>query len=139
MLEWITNNIHTILVILTPLVGALITWAVRTHFKVKDNSKNIVSLRKELKDTAQEIKDDISKTEHDSNDKVSDLSIKMDTLIDGLREDLKEVKTNNELMSNQTREELKGIQLNIRELTLSVTKLLGYLEGKEIIKSEGIR
>lgn len=126
MLIWITQNIGTILPIIVSLIGALITWAVRTHFKLKNSVKDHSILKKEVKDSNIEIHKYIDM-------KISDTGEKMDTLINGLREDLKCVKRDNEVISNQIREDIKGIQINIRDLTLSVTRLVGYLEGKKVL------
>ncbi len=140
MLDWVSNNIHTILVITTPLIGALIAWAVRTHFRLKDIVKSFTVFKNQTyKDEIKIIHEDIIKNHDFIEDKIKEMDIKMETHIEGIRADMKSIKLEQDVVSNQIREDLKGVQTNIRDLTLSVTKLLGYLEGKEIIKSKGIK
>lgn len=135
MLAWITANINIILILLSPLISSLIVWAVRTHFKLKGLVKDNVSLKKDLKEKTEEMHNEFDYKIGQTNSKIEQADIKMDALIDGLREDLKCVKQENEHVSNQIREDIKGVQHNIESLTLQVTKLVGYLEGKKIIES----
>ena len=137
MLTWLSNNMGTILSIITPFIAALIVWAVRTHFKLKDVMKSFSIFKNQTyKDEIKIIHEDILKTHEDIDDKIKEMDTKMETHIDGIRADMKAIKMEQDAVSNQIREDIKGVQTNIRDLTLSVTRLLGYLEGKKIIEKE---
>lgn len=137
MLTWLSNNMGTILSIITPFIAALIVWAVRTHFKLKDIVKSFAVFKNQTyKDEIKIIHDNILEGRIFMEDKIKEMDTKMETHIDGIRADMKAIKMEQDAVSNQIREDIKGVQTNIRDLTLSVTRLLGYLEGKKIIEKE---
>lgn len=56
--------------------------------------------------------------------------------VKALQKEFNQYKQDNKTSTEQLREDIKGIQQNIKELTINIAHLVGTLEGAKIIRKD---
>jgi hypothetical protein len=123
VIDWILQHQQITIFILSTF-GSTIVWSVGSYLKLK---VQLTAINNTIK----------------SNKVLVDVELKrfkesVDSELKAFREELKIMEKDQADHSEQIREDIRGIQLNVRDLTLAVSRLVGFLEGKQILVGKSI-
>jgi hypothetical protein len=125
MVDWILQHGSISAFIGTSLftvITALISFYVYTKVRLNSLASVVANQIKSSKEEKENEKTEIKRFKE-----AVDREIKL------VKEDLRCVEQEQNMRTEQIRDDIRGIQQNVKELTSAIQRLVGFLEGKEII------